>query len=186
MIEFRIGEITKNSGRLGGLHRLCVVVLLPARSFRGMTRCAGLATDEMSRIVSPSSVLQHKAGAAEAAAKSAAQIVADRLPSLHDPNNPDADPAKSTDPAATKSTSGIVPKTQPTLHSDRYTPGSAPPAASLTPGAQNATGSIRQNNVDDGTTDQPSSTANSPSATPKKTPKTTQPQTQPQTESQPN
>ena len=128
--------------------------------------------------------------AAEAAAKSAAQIVADRLPSLHDPNNPDADPTKATDPAAPKSTSGIVPKTQPTLHSDRYTPGSAPPAASLTPGAQNATGTIRRNSVDDGTTDQPSSTTSSPSAAPKKAPKTatpqTQPQTQPQTESQPN
>jgi hypothetical protein len=116
--------------------------------------------------------------------------VADRLPSLHDPNNPDADPTKATDTAATKSTSGIVPKTQSTLHSDRYTPGSALPAASLTPGAQNATGAIRQNNVGDGTTDQPSSIVNSPPAAPKKAPKPaapqTQPQTQPQTESQPN
>ena len=124
--------------------------------------------------------------AAEAAAKSAAQIVADRLPSLHDPNNPDADTANPADPNAPKPAVSVVPKPQPTLHPDRYTPGSVPPATSLTPGAPNTTGAIRRNSVDDTTSDQPSSTTNSPSAAPKKAPKPATPQTQPQTESQPN
>ncbi|HWW23150.1 MAG TPA: rod shape-determining protein MreC [Edaphobacter sp.] len=128
--------------------------------------------------------------AAEAAAKSAAQIVADRLPSLHDPDNPDADTANSTDPTAPKPIGGIVPKPQPTLHPDRYSPGSAPPATSLTPGAPHSTEAIPRNNVEDDTSNQPSSTTNPPSAAPKKAPKTAtpqpQPQTQPKTESQPN
>jgi rod shape-determining protein MreC len=128
--------------------------------------------------------------AAEAAAKSAAQIVADRLPSLHDPNSPDADAAKPADSTAPKPIVSIVPKPHPTLHPDRYTPGAAPPAASLTPGAPNGTGAAPRNNVDDDTGNQPASTTNSPSAVPKKAPKPaapqTQPQAQPQTESQPN
>ncbi len=127
---------------------------------------------------------------AEAAAKSAAQIVADRLPSLHDPNSPDADAAKSTDPSAPKPVA-VVPRPQPTLHPDRYTPGSVPPAASLQPGAPNSTGALPRNNVVDDTAKPPSSTANSPSVAPKKAPKpatplTPPPQPAPQTESQPN
>jgi rod shape-determining protein MreC len=120
--------------------------------------------------------------AAEAAAKSAAQIVADRLPSLHDPNNPDEDTTKAPDSSARKPIGGIVPKPQPTLHPDRFTPGSAPSATSLQPGAPNGTGATHRNSVDDGTGNQPSSTTNPPSAAPKKAPK---PAT-PQTESQPN
>jgi rod shape-determining protein MreC len=71
--------------------------------------------------------------AAEAAAKSAAQIVADRLPSLHDPENPETNPATPAAPGATPG--GVVPKPVPTLHPDRYSPGSTPPAADLKPGA---------------------------------------------------
>ncbi|MEO6806946.1 MAG: rod shape-determining protein MreC [Edaphobacter sp.] len=70
--------------------------------------------------------------AAEAAAKSAAQIVADRLPSLHDPDHPDTD---ATPAAAGGPPGGIVPKPLPTLHPDRYTTGATPPAADLKPGA---------------------------------------------------
>jgi rod shape-determining protein MreC len=124
--------------------------------------------------------------AAEAAAKSAAQIVADRLPSLHDPNNPDVDAANATDPSVPKPIGGIVPKPQPTLHPDRYSPGSAPPATSLTPGAPHSAGVIPRNNSGETTGDQPSSVGNSPSPAPKKAPKPATPQTQPQTESQPN
>jgi hypothetical protein len=56
VIELRIGEIAKNSVRRASLHRLRVVRLLPARGFRSITFCAGLATDEISRIVSQRSV----------------------------------------------------------------------------------------------------------------------------------
>jgi rod shape-determining protein MreC len=75
--------------------------------------------------------------AAEAAAKSAAQIVADRLPSLHDENAPEADPTKAAADAKPAVPGGVVPHPLPTLHPDRYTPGTTPSAASLTPGAAN-------------------------------------------------
>jgi rod shape-determining protein MreC len=71
--------------------------------------------------------------AAEAAAKSAAQIVADRLPGLHDPDANDATPV--TPGAAAATPGGVMPKPLPTVHPDRYTPGSTPPAADLKPGA---------------------------------------------------
>jgi rod shape-determining protein MreC len=74
-----------------------------------------------------------EAQAAEAAARSAAQIVADRLPSLHDPDNPDAD--KATGPTPNGPPGGIVPKPLPTLHPDRYTTGATPAATDLKPGA---------------------------------------------------
>jgi rod shape-determining protein MreC len=74
--------------------------------------------------------------AAEAAARSAAQIVADRLPSIHDPDNPDATQAIPTGTGApTAPPTTVVPKPLPTIHPDRYTPGTTPSAADLKPGA---------------------------------------------------
>ncbi len=74
--------------------------------------------------------------AAEAAARSAAQIVADRLPSIHDSEHPDAAPTTpGAADAATAPPTTVVPKPLPTIHSDRYTPGTTPPAADLKPGA---------------------------------------------------
>src|SRR5271170_207972 len=71
--------------------------------------------------------------AAEAAAKSAAQIVADRLPSLHDAETTDTTAAaQGVTPA---NPGGVVPKPLPTVHPDRYTQGSTPPASDLKPGA---------------------------------------------------
>lgn len=72
--------------------------------------------------------------AAEAAARSAAQIVADRLPSLHDPDHPDGTAATPAGTPATTAPGGVVPRPLPTVHSDRYTPGTTPPATSLQPG----------------------------------------------------
>jgi rod shape-determining protein MreC len=80
------------------------------------------------------------AEAAEAAARSAAQIVADRLPSLHDPEHPEtnvAAPAAPGAPAVVTPPTSVVPHPLPTVHPDRYSPGSAPPATSLKPGAEN-------------------------------------------------
>jgi rod shape-determining protein MreC len=74
--------------------------------------------------------------AAEAAARSAAQIVADRLPSIHDPDNPDATQTTPTATGApTTPPTTVVPKPLPTIHPDRYTPGTTPSAADLKPGA---------------------------------------------------
>jgi rod shape-determining protein MreC len=114
---------------------------------------------------------------AEAAAKSAAQIVADRLPSLHDPNNPDA--TTQVAPGATPAAKlpNVVPKPLPTLHPDRYSPGSTPAAGSLTPGGANNSGG----NPEDSAGNPPASTTTPPP--PAK--KTLKPAT-PQPESQPN
>ena len=82
--------------------------------------------------------------AAEAAAQSAAQVVAERLPSIHDaetasdPNAPAGAAAKPT-PA---NPAGVVPKPLPTVHPDRYSPGTTPPASSLTPGAGHPAGAV--------------------------------------------
>jgi rod shape-determining protein MreC len=75
-----------------------------------------------------------EAQAAEAAARSAAQIVADRLPSLHDPEHPETNDATPAAPGAA-APGGVVPKPLPTLHPDHYSPGATPPAADLKPGA---------------------------------------------------
>jgi rod shape-determining protein MreC len=81
--------------------------------------------------------------AAEAAARSAAQIVADRLPSLHDPEHPETNveaPAAPGAAPAANAPGGLVPHPLPTLHPDRYSPGSTPSASDLKPGGGNNTG----------------------------------------------
>ena len=72
--------------------------------------------------------------AAEAAARSAAQIVADRLPSLHDADHPAAAAPGTPGAPAAVAPEAAVPRPLPTLHTDRYTSGSTPPAADLKPG----------------------------------------------------
>lgn len=80
--------------------------------------------------------------AAEAAANSAAQVIEDRLPSMHDPAHPDTDVAPptagGTAPAST-APGGAIPRPLPTVHTDRYTPGATPPAADLKRGVENTT-----------------------------------------------
>jgi len=61
----------------------------------------------------------------------AADVSAERLPSLHGDDPPPPDDGT---PPPDNSTS-LVPKPKPTLRPDRYTPGAAPPAADLAPGA---------------------------------------------------
>ena len=75
--------------------------------------------------------------AAEVAARSAAQMVADRLPSLHDAGHPETNAAGPAVPGAPVALSpgGLVPRPLPTIHPDRYTPGTTPAAADLKPGA---------------------------------------------------
>lgn len=75
----------------------------------------------------------------EAAARSASEIVADRLPSLHDPaaapDSPEARAKAAADALNPRAAGGRVPQTIPTVHADRYSPGTTPAASSLTPGA---------------------------------------------------
>jgi rod shape-determining protein MreC len=68
-----------------------------------------------------------------AAVQHAADLSAERLPGLHDDQAPGALPAAAiaTNPAAAP----VVPKPLPAVHPDRFSTGSTPPAAALTPGA---------------------------------------------------
>jgi len=70
-----------------------------------------------------------------AEAQHAADISAERLPSVHDDGSsaPVATPTAAGAPAAPPAP--VTPRPLPALHPDRYTSGSAPPAADLTPGA---------------------------------------------------
>lgn len=72
--------------------------------------------------------------AAEAAAQSAAQIISEKLPSVHDGEQAGTDAP--TDAAKAATTNPAVPKPSQTLHPDRYTSGTTPPASSLKPGAE--------------------------------------------------
>lgn len=76
----------------------------------------------------------------EEAARSAAEVVADRLPGLHDPDESVEDREARVKAAADaaahpKTAGGTVPHPLPTIHADRYSPGTTPPASTLTPGA---------------------------------------------------
>ncbi len=78
------------------------------------------------------------AAAADAAAlanKRAADLVAERLPSLHDEKS-DTDAPDTPKLDATGAPTTVLPKPKPAVHPDRYSPGSAPPAADLQPGAK--------------------------------------------------
>ncbi len=69
----------------------------------------------------------------------AADISAERLPSLHDDGSSTPDstsPETQPDaPPPPDNSTQLVPKPKPVIHPDRYSPGSAPPAANLTPGS---------------------------------------------------
>jgi rod shape-determining protein MreC len=105
------------------------------------------------------------AATAEAAARSATQIVADRLPSIHDPDHPETEATPAT-PGAPPG--GVVPKPLPTIHPDRYTPGTTPPAADLKPGAAERTNPTTTTNPLPSTSTQPPTT---PQLVPAKPPK---------------
>jgi rod shape-determining protein MreC len=84
-----------------------------------------------------------KAAALAAEAQRAADLAAERLPSLNPTTNPDGSPATPnptaadpTHPAPDASLTKVKPT--PALHPDRYTPGETPPAADLTPGGNNS------------------------------------------------
>lgn len=74
---------------------------------------------------------------ADEAGKKAAEIVADRLPGLHDKQP--VDPAAADKPPgadAAKQPGVTLSRPPPALHTDRYSPGAIPSASSLAPGGQ--------------------------------------------------
>jgi rod shape-determining protein MreC len=101
------------------------------------------------------------------AAKRAAELAAERLPSLStNPDGTPANPSTTANPAAPSAVT--VPKPLPTLHSDRYTPGATPSAASLTPGERNPAPTVTT----------PEDNGTSGEGTPHRTPRPEQPQDQ--------
>ena len=75
----------------------------------------------------------------EAGGRKAADIVAGRLPGLHEPAKTDADAAeKPVGADASKQPGTAPPKPPAALHPDRYSPGAIAPAADLAPGQQHS------------------------------------------------
>jgi rod shape-determining protein MreC len=106
--------------------------------------------------------------------KRAADLVAEKLPSLHDDTA--AKPGDKTDqPAASPDIIGGLPgipnsglpRTHPALHPDRYSPGDTPPADALTPGAPAAKTTAAQTPRPV----RPSSSGSTPPVTPTPAPK---------------
>ena len=123
----------------------------------------GAATAEAQAAAAQAAAARAAELKAEEEARSAAEIVADRLPSLRDIIDPNA-PA--TPAADAQNAGGKVPHPLPTLHPDRYTPGTTPSAADLTPGSANPPSA---------TYSAPASTTNPSTPVQKKAPKTSPP-----------
>ena len=75
-------------------------------------------------------------------AKRAAELAAERLPSLTPPPNPDGTPI-APEPPTDAAHPAVAPKATPALHPDRYSPGETPSAAALTPGGNNPSAAQR-------------------------------------------
>jgi len=81
---------------------------------------------------------------AAAAAQHAADLSAERLPGIHDdaPEGATNGAATATPPAA--NAPAAIPHPLPTVHPDRYSSGSTPPASAMTPGGSNSASSSPQ------------------------------------------
>jgi rod shape-determining protein MreC len=106
-----------------------------------------------------------------AEAQHAADISAERLPGLHDDEPTSAGGAATTTPPADSSavpTVVAIPHPTPSLHPDRYTSGTTPPAADLTPGGANtnaAETSSQQNSSPRNASDSDTQTPKKPAQT---------------------
>ena len=72
---------------------------------------------------------------ADAAAQHAADLSAERLPGIHDDETPGTTSGAAAAAPGAANAPAVVPHPLPTVHSDRYTSGSTPPASEMTPGA---------------------------------------------------
>jgi rod shape-determining protein MreC len=75
-------------------------------------------------------------------AKRAADLAAEKLPSLNTPNADGTTPANGAASAGPQKPPATAPKSIPVLHPDRYSPGQTPPASTLTPGGSNPNPSV--------------------------------------------
>jgi rod shape-determining protein MreC len=118
---------------------------LPPATLHALAKGAAATADARAAAAKAAAERAAAADAAkEEAARSAAEVVADRLPGLHDPNESPADrdarlKAAALAAASPRTAGGTIPRPLPTVHTDRYSPGTTPPASSLTPGAPHTT-----------------------------------------------
>lgn len=148
---------------------------------------AATAANRLAAEKAAAKAIADRAAAAEAAkeeaARSAAEVVADRLPGLHDPNETPADrdarlKAEALAAASPKPAGSTLKQPPPTVHADRYTPGTTPPASALTPGASHPTQSAPPTPRPSTPTPRPSPTTLQPSPiTLQPSPATPQPST---------
>jgi rod shape-determining protein MreC len=78
---------------------------------------------------------------AAAEAQHAADLSAERLPGIHDDANPAAAAGASGAAPVTTPIVPVTPHPLPTVHPDRFTSGSTPPASAMTPGAASSAAS---------------------------------------------
>jgi rod shape-determining protein MreC len=140
--------------------------ILPAEAQKDLAK--GAATAEAQAAAAKAAADQQ---AAEDAARSAAQVVEDRLPSLHDADHPEDKAAPGASGAAA-APGGVVPHPLPTIHADRYSPGSTPSAADLKPGGGE---NHPTNNTTTPSTTDPAATPSSPERVHKPKPATVSP-----------
>jgi rod shape-determining protein MreC len=100
--------------------------------------------------------------------KRAADLVAERLPSLHDTGTA-ADPKSAATPGAAPDADAAPPRPRAPLHPDRYSPGDTPSASDLTPGVPNTTLAAPRSGTPSHTTTPPPQ-SNPPETTPDSTP----------------
>jgi rod shape-determining protein MreC len=96
--------------------------------------------------------------------KRAADLVAERLPSLHDTGTA-ADAKTGATPGTAPDADAAPPRPRAPLHPDRYSPGDTPSAADLTPGVPNTTLAAPRTTTPSRTTTPP------PESSPESTPK---------------
>ena len=143
---------------------------LPPETLHALAK--GAAATAEARVAAQKAAAERAAAlqaAKEEAARSASEVIADRLPGLHDPNESfeerDARLKAAAEAAASpKTAGGTIKQPPPTVHADRYTPGTTPPASTLTPGAPH-------------TTQDPSTSTLDESSPPRRSAKPAQPET---------
>ena len=135
-----VGTIT--SVRMDSKHQpYLLITLAPAANLHRLEEV--LIVTETSDQLNP----QTQQELAADASVHAADLGAERLPSLHDTTSgTPASPARAGTAAtpAAQNAATLMPKPQPTLRPDRYTPGDTPPADELTPGAPSSPGTSQQ------------------------------------------
>lgn len=107
-----------------------------------VTPSANLARLEEVLVITDTAAVLPDTSGEDSQTKSTSEVLGERLPGLHDPNETKDAEAAAADPNSPQNTA--IPHPKPAIHSDKYTPGSAPPASELQPGARSGNPSSSQ------------------------------------------